>query len=538
MAGKKKVFGTGSSSSSSGHDFTKPPPGWDGNPLPIPDSEAGDLRNIIVGRWLGRGIDSLVWLFANASLDALKGGTITPATALKWWSTAGALLFKYLLSEGVLVAPNELTEQHIHGFHAWLKRQFNTNGSRRSAWSGVKSCLLYAAERAYVKLTHKSFPRNAFPTGEGSSPKAEQPFSKGERERLAGALKRDLIDIQRETFVGLPSDRLVVRTLLLSLRLGANTTPLLTKKRAPLQAHPFERRLAVLDLTKKRGNATHIKSLRYSKEVTGPVLVEANGVAVYNSLMKEAEALSKRATGSQRGRLFLYEKSDRWGVQRGKVGVLTGTALGRGTARFVSRHGLRADDGSALRINLSRFRKSRVLRDLSNAQGDLDKVAAENGHTPAVSERHYLVPDDELFQVGEQALESAQKVFAGEMVPRLEGAATKTPVNGCKDSLHGEHAPKDGQRHCEDFMHCFWCSSFALSLDPEDLWRLFSYRWFLDAFAKRYPSDDLGKTCRDLGDAIERFVRQRVDETTLAVPLERARRKPLSYWAIRAPAEA
>jgi len=74
-----------------------------------------------------------------------------------------------------------------------------------------------------------------------------------------------------------------------------------------------------------------------------------------------------------------------------------------------------------------------------------------------------------------------------------------TPVSSCRDTLHGEFAPRDGTNHCDRYVMCLFCSSFAIAGTVEELWRLFSFQAFakeeLDnleaAFEFSGPADDL-----------------------------------------------
>lgn len=56
-----------------------------------------------------------------------------------------------------------------------------------------------------------------------------------------------------------------------------------------------------------------------------------------------------------------------------------------------------------------------------------------------------------------------------------------TPVSGCQDTLHGEHAPHDSHNHCDRYVMCLFCSSFAVVGTVEGLWRLFSFQAFARA---------------------------------------------------------
>ncbi|NDY74785.1 hypothetical protein G3N28_22800, partial [Desulfobacter hydrogenophilus] len=99
------------------------------------------------------------------------------------------------------------------------------------------------------------------------------------------ALRDDIIAIHKQQFDGLASAALVVYLLALAVRTGANTTPLLEMKRDCLKPHPFMPNMMLLETFKRRGNATQLKSLRFSKEEDRPLPVAMDGVALVRKVL-------------------------------------------------------------------------------------------------------------------------------------------------------------------------------------------------------------------------------------------------------------
>lgn len=55
-------------------------------------------------------------------------------------------------------------------------------------------------------------------------------------------------------------------------------------------------------------------------------------------------------------------------------------------------------------------------------------------------------------------------------------------------TLSGEHAPRDGHNHCDRYVMCLFCSSFAIVGTADELWRLFSFQAFAEEELKHLES--------------------------------------------------
>ena len=109
------------------------------------------------------------------------------------------------------------------------------------------------------------------------------PLSLAERSRLADALRRDIIDLHTGRLQASESQALAVYALALAMRTGLNTSPLLELGRDCLQPHPFMPRMRLMRAYKRRGNATHVKTLRYQRDLAIPSAVPSSRDCTYFS---------------------------------------------------------------------------------------------------------------------------------------------------------------------------------------------------------------------------------------------------------------
>jgi hypothetical protein len=170
-------------------------------------------------------------------------------------------------------------------------------------------------------------------------------------------------------------------------------------------------------------------------------------------------------------------------------------------AALVARHKLLGDDQLPLRVNLSRLRKSYFDRGLRIADGDLVVTANLMGNTPRVAGMNYpsmnlarqaeaadFMNEDYIALMRSEADSTGTsgpgpkpmevRVFRNASATSLGEAPANTPVSNCTDTLHGQHAPQDGHRHCDRFVMCLFCANFAVVGTVDELWRLFSFQAF------------------------------------------------------------
>jgi integrase len=484
---------------------------------------ASTMRRIDLGSWLGKGFDDWV-LTCAAQLRAIVGQTapssvVTYAKALRYF-------FEYLADSHTAPRIADFAAVHGAGFVAWLRRNNGVGDvTRRGVFTSVRTVLLGLQDRGVIDRAADLFPRNPFPMT-ARQKKGDAPLSQSERSRLAEALRSDVIALANSRFSGTEGEALTVYALALAMRTGLNTTPLLELKRDCLQPHPFMPRMRLLKAFKRRGNATHIKALRFHRIQDVPTSVPLDGVAIFEEVLRRTDALVPSAAPDVRDRVWLYRSEARRNA--GRVCCMTESLLNYNSRKVVARHALLADDGSPLPLNLSRLRKTMENRLWRLSNGDLFTVAAIMGHRPEVADQSYLRVSDEMRR---------DAVFVGEALPeifrnagRTRRSLEATPVGNCADTLHGHRAPGNGTR-CTDFLSCFGCRSFVIVGSESDLRRLFSFYWFLEAEGRTTRSREWAEHFLALRTQIDTFTLDRFDENVVEAAKEAARLQPLKFWS-------
>ncbi|MGE0201901.1 MAG: hypothetical protein AB7P76_13170 [Candidatus Melainabacteria bacterium] len=492
----------------------------------LPKNPSG-ANKIELGHWFGKGIDDWVTSCSLQLRAFIQAKTVAPTSVVSYGKALN-YFFDYLVTGGALAGPAGLTRGHLDQYVGWLKAGNGPRSevSQKNAYTHTKSVLQGLLERRVIEQQHALFPANPFPLS-NSKKRGQIPLSQAERVRLADALRLDVIALHNDTFDATDGQALTVYALALAMRTGLNTTPLLELKRDCLKPHPFMPRMRLIEAFKGRGNATQIKALRYTRSIEVPTSIPMDGVALFEHLLKRTEPLVANAPENLKDSVWLYEAQA--SAYLGNLTRLNSSVLGYNVARFVSRHGLLGDDGSPLALNTSRLRKTMENRLWRLSNGDLFTVAAIMGHSPKVADQSYLSVTDEMRKnavvVGE-ALPETYRTAKGPTPPPLE----RTPSGRCKDSLHGDRAPKDGT-HCIDFLSCFSCRSFAVVGTSEDLHRLFSFYWFLESESKHTRSPEWAEYFTLIRTQIDLFTMEKFDEELVDQAKQAARSKPLKFWS-------
>lgn len=495
------------------------------------ETDSRRRRTINHADWIGRGLDGVV----SGCLDQLKTfqheGVLSVETIVGY-GRALKYFYAYLYEAGGVSSLDDIKPMHIELFVQYLKAKYPQRTSAKSLYDSVKPVLMALIEQGKVKLTLDELPRNPFP-GSNSAMKGEVALSAGERERLASALKNDLIAIHRGEFDAPDSEAMSVYVLLLALRTGANTAPLLTLKRACLKPHPFLPNVFLLETFKRRGNATHHKVLRYSEEFEDSKVVKADAVAILQKALLQTECLVAQAPADISDSVWLYRSARRYDGNR--VTRLTEWMLSTSIENIVARHGLLGDDGMLLRLNLQRLRKTLAARVWALSNGDVNVVAALLGNRPEVADQSYLAVTDVMRQEATTVSEDLVRTFRqGHLMQDAGINTSKTPVGRCLDSLMGERAPKDGVTHCAEFLHCLSCSSFAMTSDRADMHRLFSFLWYLYQERERIDSPEWKSFFAEKISVIERIVRDAFTVEDVDAARRTAFGDPLIFWRLYA----
>jgi hypothetical protein len=426
-------------------------------------------------------------------------------------------------------------------FLDFLRRQTSRNGSawtyrrQKTVYTNTKSVLLACGRRQWLAAPEAVFPRNPFPRSNRRVQQAKA-LSNGERERFAVALKADVASVLDGRFDGPDSHGMGLCLLAIALRTGRNTTPLLELGRNALVAHPLKEDRRLLVTHKRRGNATHLTPLRFSKDIEAMETIGLDVANIYEAVLARTEPLVDAAPLSLRSHLWLYRSNGN--TTKGGVSVLRNSTLLQSVAAFVERHDLRGDDGESLRINVSRLRQTFTNRLWRLSGGDPFLVAKLAGHSVKVLDSHYLDVTPEMERNHKFVGEALVDTYFGRPAKALPVAPTGRPkvaeqtcVGRCADNFNGECAPKNGTR-CIDFLSCFRCRSFVVTAD--DLHRLFSFYWLLVSERALIGAAKWAKYYGWIIRAIDQDISPRFDQATTAAARDQARANPHPFWRSRA----
>lgn len=490
-------------------------------------------HNIIDLRpWLGHGFDDWVWAAATVLKARLHSGNYSVASIVSFAANGMKVFLPYLTgNQGGIVPsrPSDMTATDVVRYIAWLRLKYPNGSTAKNYYSAFKSVLVGLMDYGFIDQSHDVLlPANPFPMN-GATTRGETPLSQSEMERLAAALKLDLIAIHHGGFSGLDSEALVVLMLIVGMRSGINTTPLLEMKRDCLGPHPFMPNLMLVRTFKRRGKGAQLTSLRQTHIHDLAASIPMDGVAVLKMVLGMTQNLVAEAPDGIKDRVWLYRSSQR-GDLKGQTLCLNMGRVHENTKAIVHRHGLFADDGSVLRVTLGRLRKTMENRLWKLSDGDLLAVSAVMGHSPQVADNHYLHLDERTKAEGAK--------FIGEALPgKLRGHdLVPTPTGSCKDSLQGALAPKDGSTHCAEFTHCLGCPSYAIVGTVKDLHRLFSFQRFLMSEVGYYATDEWSEWRLHHQDLIARIDQIAYDNfipEMVAQAKALAEKNPHLFWAIR-----
>lgn len=444
-------------------------------------------RQLDLTKWTGTQQEQWARAWLQTLEYLLRKGEIAVATCVKL-GNVHATMFRFLSELRLTkppVGPAELGARHMTLLRRWLSAIHVVN-TAQNYHAHIKIMIIAMMEIGLVTgFVDELFPRNALKRG-SSTVRAAVALSEVELQRMVQALKRDLIDLHRGAFQRSSSAAITVYFLVLALRTGGNPTPLLELTRRSLKPHIVPGMMR-LDLAKHRSRKTYATGLRETRPSDEAIIsVPMDGVAILNRVIEITKPLIERARPDERERVWLFEPT------RGDADVLclTQAHVDKSIPAFVRRHDLRGDDGATLVLNLSRLRKNKAQQLFRLSGGDLATVALLLGNTPTVAGRNYMSMTPETRAEG--------AVFVGEVLETLlsgKGGVDgrpeidATPVARCKDTLNGTFAPKNGT-HCDQFIHCLSCPSFAIAATVTDLHRLFSFQEFLRVEMEYYPEDD------------------------------------------------
>lgn len=538
---------------------------------------AREERSVNLSNWLGRRIDAWVWAGLACLKALLLSGSRETSTVVGYGHSL-ANFFAYLTEghEAPRVAtPAELSPLHIQEFADWLQKRAQAAGwaagSARNVFKTVKPVLLEMFSLGFIpQEPTRFFKRATLPWRYDQS--RHTSLSDAEQEHLAQAIKSDLVALHHGRLALNPMDVQALRLLLIAHRQGLNPTPLLELRRNAMAPGilPGTVRIRTVKHRNKKVQASVGRAAPEAAETDASPEQDmafplAEGVILQLAIKSTVPLLAEAPTWCK-NRVWLYRSLGSPRSRKGAVTCLTTSTLQIAIRTLIARHGLVGDDGQPLRLNLSRLRKGYFDRALRLAEGDLTITANLMGNTPRVAAVNYPSMNDA--RKGEAAgfmnedyislMRGASAVVGGdarssprviEVKPLKVGCGTtpdalpeNTPVSGCRDTLYGEHAPRDGHNHCDRYVMCLFCSSFAVVGTVDELWRLFSFQTFaraelehLDATLGPLRTSD--EELEDLRDRyrlailfIDDFTRRQFTASNVALARARAAAGLHPYW--------
>jgi hypothetical protein len=502
-------------------------------------------RVVDLSNWLGRGIDAWIWAAAAVLRTLLLSGTCQTATV----SSHGKRLLHFFrfLTEGRpvprAVSPSCFTPRHLQEFASWLQMHEQVHHwskhSVRNVFASIRTVLkeLFAqgdiADDPSFVLNRVKMPRSIENDSRQSS------MSDAEQERLAGAIKKDLTDLHHGRLTLRLMEAQALRLLLIAQRQGMNLTPMLELRRDAMTPGllPGTVRIRTIKHRSKRIRSGTARAAASSGSnsmlIEHDVTFALSEGAMLQQAIAATEALVADAPTHLKDRVWLYRSGGSSHSTKDCVTCLTPCSLKNAVQGFVERHDLRSDDGSPLKINVSRMRKSYFERAFRLSDGDLMKVANLMGNTPQVAGLSYATMSTHgkaeaasfmnkeftaLMRHGDSMTATkvdsdGSRVLEIKPVARMiitgdgqSPAPAQTAMARCTDTLHGAYAPGDGSNHCDRYVMCLFCPNCAVVGTVEDLWRLFSFQAFAREELARLDAV-LGPGCGD--DEVLEDLRQR-----------------------------
>lgn len=440
----------------------------------------GDGRRIDLSKYYGKGFDELITSAYFTGISLLKhDNKLSQGTLHSYFSNGLApfadylsLWYHHLERELVL---EDITSELIDNYITHLIGASGENSTHKNYYTRTKALLkaMHSSGqwKANPEYLNGLFPKNPFPHsnkhhGKGKHP----PFTEHERHVITVALKQAVATLysKKEPFTGY---ELTFCLLAVAMVTGINPSPLLNMTISALSDHPLKDNRKLLTVHKRRGNATHLYSLRQSEDIQIVQGIKLNAANLIEKVIAANAPCRKKLDNDAQSSVWAYRKiQNRSGSE---YTTLSNESLVFNITKFRDEYDLRDEDGRALRINLSRIRKTYINGIYSLSGEDLLVTAQQAKHINAsTTDNHYLVaPESSKRSLG----------IMGEIrVKQLLGDEIQTPMAHCKDNKNGTI--------CTDFLGCFRCKSFVITGD--DLYKIFSLYWAImrsrDGFGRKY----------------------------------------------------
>ncbi len=487
-------------------------------------------RSLDFSQFYGLGFDDITiacqLTLEKLTADSLRtnGQVLSITTVISYFSNGFRSLASYLsLLRSVCVEDitmTDLTAETIRQFVHHIQNSALGHSAQKNSYSHAKNLLVNVHRCGFWGAVdiRSVFPQNPFPSSNRLS-KGERPLSKNEKRQVVRGLR-----LEMERIVGeagpLTAFDLTICVLSIALSTGLNPTPILELLTDCVQPHPLKANLRLLVSFKRRGRNTQVVSLRKSQDVAEMASIHLHAADAI-ALIVERNA-DIRASYSEPQRLLVHES--RGSKNQGTLIRLNSRRLSVYSSQFVERHQMVTDDGKPMTLNVSRLRKT-LLNRVWELSGQDPLIAAKTGrHSPQTGNAHYWEAPPEA----EANMRFIGEARVKELLEKANIIATdKTPMGSCKDTKHGQRAPKNGSV-CTDFLGCFRCKSFVVTGD--DLYRLFSFYWAAARGHDSFGGKRWTKYLRQVIRLIDSEIAPQFDRKLVDAQRNRAKTDPHPFW--------
>lgn len=487
--------------------------------------------------WYGVGIDTITYACQKQIERFLSthDGDRSPASIAAYCENGMRHFLSYcaFLSKSISrpLELDDVNRELIDGFIHHLSGPDTRPETKRCRYKNTKSVLVALGKRNLLNIIevgdNATFPRNPYPNSNRLT-KGEKPLLKAQRKAFAQAVKTALMPLLHD--VKEPTGELLSYALLvIALRTGRNTTPLLEMSTHCLRPHPKEN-IQLLVLHKRRGSNMQRVPVRSEKSIENTAAVWTGIVRIIERVKELTLPLRPEAPDHLQDRLWVYRaQRGSKSTTKGSVVALSDGAVAIAISKLVSAYDLQDSNGRPLRINISILRQTFANRMYELLDGDLATTAIAMGNTPRVAGRHYMKPSES----SERQWKFMGQAMHEELLAGNLRATEKTPTGRCSNNKEGQFAPKNGAT-CMNFLDCLRCRNYVVTGD--DLHRLFSFYWLIVKERKRVEKSKWQRKYAHIIRLIDRdviakglhgniFQKANVDSAR-----ERARVDPHPFW--------
>ncbi|MFC4656050.1 hypothetical protein ACFO3I_13630 [Rheinheimera marina] len=487
------------------------------------------LRNFDFCRFYGKGFNEIVFACQHTIEHLLSESISTHQSSLSIVSIAGYCyigarnLFDFcsLLHASVKndITLSSVTPKYIIEYIQYIKGLTLAPASQKTSYTLTKSLLIACHRAGYLPdVDIKTlFPRNPFPHS-NKQMKGERPLSQHEKRYLVLALKSEMSRILSSD-MPLSSYDLAVCVLAIGISTGMNPTPVLSLPIDCLQPHPLKANLRLLVAFKRRGNSTHLVSLRQSEDIALLQSVKLNVANTIDMLIERNAAL--RMHYSNPNHLLVYQSES--GGNYGAVRPLRLNTLWMSIQNLIEKHALKDDDGRSMKLSMMRLRKTYINR-IWELSGQDPLITARHGkHNPDTANKHYWEAPPEA----ERNMRFIGETRIKQLLDVTHIPADRTAIARCTDPRYGHLAPKNGTV-CMDVLNCFRCKSFVVTED--DLYRLYSFYWAVVNERGSFGAKRWEKYLRHIIRIIDNDIGPQFDTGRVNAAREQAKTSPHPFW--------